>query len=303
MKKVILCFMLLFLIAANPDVVPPDKFTEQEIYQATLELHKSKNGRYFMWHECGKRLNNGAREKRAAEYARAIMESVNAVEERRGEWIDPRHVKALLYRESSDNECAIGKQEIRWLAEQLGETPKKKDLVNHVKRWVGAKKEARNWCRRRPMVSGCIYEYMKKHYPEYRFILKGWDIGAAQFRYPSANINKRSVTLPSGETIDKVTLSDLFDYRVNIQLLVEDLTVHKHICKGHKHVVRNRRGVIVRRLTTEEAYYVHHHTGSHRWSDKYWKRVKRHLNVINKVKAIAVAHLFKRFYWNNSIYI
>ena len=298
MKRIILCFMFLFLIAASPD-----KFTEEEIVQATLELHKSKNGRHYLWHECGKRLNNGKREKRAAEYGRAIMESVDAVEMKTGEWIDPRYVKAILYRESSDNECAIGKQEIGWLAEQLGKTPNKNELVNHIKRWVVAKKEARKWCRARKFASNCSSDYMRKHYPEYRYIMKGWDVGAAQFRYPSSNVNKRKVVLPDGEVVDKVALKDFFDYRISIQMLVEDLAVHKHICKDHKHVVRNKRGVIIRRLNTEDAYYVHHHTGSYRWSEKYWKRVRRHLNVIDKVKAIAVAHLFSRFYWNNSFFI
>jgi hypothetical protein len=293
--------MSVLLMAASPG-----GFTEEDVYNATLELHKSDDGKYLMWHECGEKLDSETREKRASEYAKAIMKSVEAVEARTGEWIDPRHVKAILYRESSDNECAVGKQEVEWLSQKLGKVPRKKKLIGYIQRWVRAKKESRNWCRVNKSKSifrvDCAERYMRKHYPEYRSAIKGWDIGAAQFRY-SSRIRNRTVELPSGRIIDKVGLEDLFNYEVSIQMLVEDLAVHKSICKNHQHVIRNKRGFIIKKLSTEEAYFAHHHTGSYQWSEKYWKRVSRHLNVINKVKPIALARLFSRFYWNNSFLI
>lgn len=298
MKWIVLCFMLLFLMAASPY-----EFSESELIQATLELHKSENGKHFLWHECGKRLNNGTREKRAEEYARAIMESIDAVEAKTGEWIDPRHVKAILYRESSDNECAIGRQEIGWLSKELGEQPGKDDLVMHVNRWSTARSEARKFCKNKKLGSNCISDYMRKNYPEYKSILNGWDLGVAQYRYPSVHVNRRKVVLPDGKVIDKISLADLFDYRISVQMLVEDLAMHKHVCNGHKHVVRNKRGAIIRRLSTEEAYYVHHHAGSYSWSEKYWKRIQKHLIVIDKMKATTVARLFQRFHWGNPFFI
>ncbi|TRO55175.1 hypothetical protein E2P64_07525, partial [Candidatus Bathyarchaeota archaeon] len=67
MKRLILCFMSVFLVAASPG-----EFTEEDVYRATLELHKSGDGKYLMWHECGEKLDSEGRDERAAEYARAI---------------------------------------------------------------------------------------------------------------------------------------------------------------------------------------------------------------------------------------
>lgn len=291
MKQLILCFILLFLVAAKPH----DSFTEEDIRKSILELHKSENGKFFIWRECGKRLGVDERDVRAGQYASAIMTSVEDVYIRTGEWIDPRHVKAILFRESSDNECVIGKQEIDRLKLKLGRHPNKREIKSHIKRWFRANAEARQSCRKSKGNSLCVAQYTKDHYSEYENIA-GWDIGAAQYRFPSTTLRNRSVILPSGRTIGKVVLSDLLDYEVSIQLLVEDLVEHKKKCRGHKHVLKSRWGHKVRVLDVEEAYFVHHHT--YKWSWKYWKHIQKHLKVIDKVKSIALerlAFLFKSF--------
>ena len=98
-----------------------------------LSMHKAENGRYMVWNECGKRVKNP--KERAAEYATAIMASIRDVKKKTGFSVDPSIVRAILYRESSDDECSIGNQEINWLSEKLGHRPEKEELISHVKKW------------------------------------------------------------------------------------------------------------------------------------------------------------------------
>jgi len=258
------------------------------VSRSILELHVSKGPArdYILWHECGKRLGGQRAIERAQEYSEAIISSIFDVEKKTGEYIDPDHVVAILFRESSHDECVIGKQETRKLTEQLGRAPKKKEIIAHVKTWIRIYSEARKDCREKnlPNDMKCIGRYFSKTSPEYRGI-HGWDLGGAQYRWPGGRMRGRHVVLPCGRTIEGVTLKEIFDFDVAIQMLVEDLAYFKKACRNHTHWLRSRNGRKIRKLDPEEAYWVHHHSGEHRWSERYWKRVNRHLEVIRNMKS------------------
>lgn len=292
MLSILLILLSLTLMSSKPidrGDEEANEFTSDDVERAIMALHTSKNGRALIWQECGKRLNKKAQELRAAEYREAIMASVDDVEARKGFRPDPRIMVAILFRESSNDECVIGKQETDKLAEQLGRQPVKSELLDHVKKWGAAKGEASRWCRKDGKLGDCVSKYIGEHYPHYRGI-RGWDIGAPQYRWPSASLRNRTVMLSDGSVVE-AKLPNLFRYDVGIQLLAEDLAEHHRICQGHTHWLKSKWGKRLRKLSTSEAYYVHHHTGSYRWSEKYWKRIRRHLRVIDSVKSISVANI------------
>jgi hypothetical protein len=276
-------FIFVILVFMLMGACPPDGsvgFRQDDVVEAIMALH---TGDHFVWWECGKGLTKAQGEKRAQEYAEEIQWGVSEICRTTGEWVNPDHVAAVLYRESSNNECVIGRQETNKLKDQLGRAPRRSDFIGHVRRWSQARDEAYAWCKKNDKKSGCVDEYLWKHYPEYRNI-NGWDIGAAQYRWPGWGLRERSVTLRNGETISPITIQSLLDYRVGTRLLIEDMASHKVSCRRHKHYQVSRWGRRMGVIPTEDAYYVHHHTGAHRWSHKYWKRVRKHLAVIGKVK-------------------
>ncbi len=278
--------MICFLLGATPE--GGVELTEDDVHDAIIELHRSENGKYIIWRECGKRVGNP--DERAREYAVAIMDSISKVENDTGFRVDPRIVMAILFRESSYDECVIGHRETKKLIEKLGRAPNKSDLLEHVTKWRDAQKETRTKCLHRskssPYYDECFRDHIHKKYPHYQGI-KGWDIGAAQFRWPTMLLYRRTTVLPSGREVKKTTLKELMDYEVSIQYLVEDLQSHYEVCKGHTHWLRDRRGKKIRKLSTLESYWVHHHTGGHAWGSKYWRRVQRHLKVIDEVKVVS----------------
>jgi len=294
-----LCIVIsFFLIAAHGDTL-----TAERDYVANLML-SHHSGKYFQWNECGNGLALGAGERRAYEYADAILESIRNIEVRHGERIDPRHVRAILYRESSDDECIVGFQEARRLSETVGQRLSKKEIVLHVKKWWAAYQSAVRWCKRSDVKatceetcktpgqltkekcirlcskyrSGCVYSRMNERYPQYQGI-HAWDLGAGQFRFPSTLLGK-TVTMPDGR-VAKVSIESLFNYRISVQLLVESLAKYKKECRSHVHYLK-KRGKIVRKLTTEEAYYAHHNTGTESWSQAYWERVNRDIEAADR---------------------
>lgn len=262
-----------------------------------------------IWYECGKKIGRVDASVRANEYSSAIMSSVQDVYEKTGEWVDPRYPVAILYRESSFDECIIGKRETNRLAEKLGRQPNKKERVKHIRLWMKARAEAKKWCKEKKpswrcvggcldggrnklacrrlckvteMYSACVRGRMDMQHPEYRGI-HGWDLGAAQFRWPGYGYRGRNIQVDAGKSIEDVSVDDLFDYRVAIKMLVENLSGFRVACGSHKHYSTNRRsGRRGALIPTEDAYFAHHHTGPAGWSEKYWRAVNRHLSVINK---------------------
>ena len=268
-----------------------DGVSEAIIAGKILKLHeiqgpKKKN---MVWGECGELLRGEGAEKRAFEYADAILSSIRTVYRKTGEMIDYRHVLAILYRESSNDECVVGHQETKRLARNLGRLPKGKDLFRHINSWSTARRRAFSWCRHRigneePVVGEigrCAKAYLNREYPQYRDI-RGWDIGAAQYRWPRPGFKKRHVLMPKGRLVRGIGLSELLEYDVAVQILVEDLARHKSVCRrmSHRHYAVGG-GMRVRRLSVEESYYAHHHTGIGKWSHRYWVAVGRHLKVID----------------------
>lgn len=288
MRHLLLAMLGVLLLGSAPlDATDIEVFDGDDVLSAIMELHKSKSGKHFIWNECGKRLSRKDQECRAGEYRDAIMASISDVESKTGFRPDPRIMTAILFRESSNNECVIGRQETSRLSFQLGKVPDKEEMIAHVKRWSLANSMARKHCKGKGR--NCFAMYIYKQHPEYAGI-RGWDIGAAQYRWPSARLRHREVMVPSGKLV-KTTLENLFDYEVSIQLLAEELAAHRKVCEGHTHWLKSKWGKKVRELSPDEAYYVHHHTGSAGWSLDYWKQINRHLKVIDSVKEQQVADL------------
>jgi len=271
---------------------------EQAIKETILELHTSQGPRkkYIVWHECRKRLRKEKAIQRAGEYARAIKSSADLVYERTGKRVNIDHMVAILYRESSYDECVIGRQETRKLSKKLGREPNKPELIKYVRLWRKNFGEAKKVCEKRGQREGvdCVDGVMRKKYPEYLGI-RGWDIGVAQYRWPGVSVRRRMVRLPSGRVIKKVGLDDMFDYEVSVQMLAEDMVLYKNVCKhgngyhrkskGHEHWLHSRWKHKVRKLTADEAYFAHHHTGTTSWSERYWRAVTRHLTDIKRNRA------------------
>jgi hypothetical protein len=277
MKYFLMILLVLGVVASKPADHSIDSVVEV-VKSSILALHTAHGPAksYIVWHECGKRLNSEKANLRAEKYAATILASIEDVERRTGEVIDPNHVVAILFRESSNNECVIGHKETKRLGKQLGRKPGKREIVKHVRNWLDIYSAAKKKC---GFDKGCLGRYIYKNGPDYLGI-KGWDLGIAQYRWPGSMLRRRSMTLPGGRVITRVALEDLFDHEVSIQLLVEDLAYYKQVCSKHTHWSFSKWGHRVRKLDTEEAYYVHHHSGEGKWSEKYWKAINRHLRVM-----------------------
>lgn len=282
--KIFLCIFLFFTVGATTG----DEAKEEEdgLYEDMLNLHKSDSGRYMIWHECGKRVKD--KELRAQEYTKAILASIDNVYQETGIRIDPRIPRAILFRESSDNECSIGKQEIGWLTENLGRAPAKEEVIKHVRKWREAYRSARKSCQRRKTYTPtCVKDHVRNHNGHYLGI-KGWDIGGPQFRWPTRALEKRVVVTPAGKTFKGIGLKELMDYEIAVQMLIEDLADHYVYCKAnHKHAIHSKWGFKVRDLETGESYYAHHHVGKFRWSEKYYDRIQGHFRRMDKMKSIS----------------
>jgi len=287
--KFFLCICLLLFVAGST-LGDESIEREEELYQDMLNLHRSDSGRYLIWHECGKRVKD--QEGRADQYTKAILASIDDVGRKTGVYVDPKIVRAILFRESSDNECSIGKQEINWLSENLGHAPDKDDVIKHVKKWKGAYSEAKKYCRGKGTdTTECRRDHVRKNNSHYLGI-KGWDIGAAQYRWPTRALSNRSVITPFGKVVTKIELEHLMDYEVIIHMLVEDLAKNYTFCKeNHKHAIHSKWGFHVRYLEPEEGYWAHHHVGRHRWSEKYYNHIQRHLKRMVKMKSISSGKL------------
>jgi hypothetical protein len=246
-----------------------------------LGLH-TKQGpgkEYVIWKECGKRLGKKNAKKRADEYAEMISGSIDDVYRKTGEFVNPDYVVAILYRESSHDECIVGRKEMSHVSGKgMKRSWGKADYVKQLREWSTVFSRANKACKKkgRSVDLGCLDRQMAKTHPHFTGVY-AWDLGAAQFRWPGAQTRKRSVTLPGGRPIERVSVTDLLDAEVSIHMLVEDLALYRRSCKRHKHKVRTKKFKKGRDLTPEEAYFVHHHTGMNAWSDDYWKRVNKHL--------------------------
>lgn len=272
---VIICFSVSILADVN---VIEDDIQKSILALLTKQGPKQKN---IIWWECGKKIKGENAQTRSRQYAEAIVASIHDVSEKTDELVNPDHVVALIYRESSCNECVIGRQETNRLTEQLGRTPRKIEMIRHVKRWSGIYFSAQQYCRKagKTSDSSCVKSRVGKFGKEYAGI-RGWDLGAAQYRWPGAYVRRRVLWLPSWGEAKKIELNDLFDYQISIQMLVEDLAHYSKVCRKHKHWIYSKWGHKKRILDSEEAYFVHHHMGEGRWSEKYWRAVNRHLKVI-----------------------
>ena len=280
MRKVFLFFCFLLMAAADTSV------DEEKISKTIIDLHTQQGpgNAHVIWRECGKKLAGEKAVTRAGEYAKYIAASIEDVRLKYAEEINPDHVVAILYRESSNDECAIGRKEIGELFGRTGEPVTKARIRKWMREWSkvhGAAKKACGGGGGRSVSLDCLDKEVAKKNPAFRGI-HGWDLGASQFRWPGSQTRKRSVRLPSGKSISRVTISDLMKAEVSIQMLVEDLAMHKKACRSHKHWYRKRGKGNKIYLSTEESYFVHHHTGDRVWSERYWKRVRRHLVQIEK---------------------
>jgi hypothetical protein len=257
--------------------------TEEEVDEAIAALHVAKNQKFLMWNECGKILRGEDVATRIGEYATTIQQSIQSVETQTGLEVPYKDVVAITFRESSHDACNIGKQEVGRLTKSLGHAPDEGDIITYVKGWYRSRDDASKQCKGKKEEEGktCRTTYLEKNYPQYNGI-SGWDLGAAQYRFPSANLKGRVVTTPSGQEV-KVGLSALLKLDVSIQLLVEDLADFYKECQGHQHFVYSRWGK-KRLLPVADAYYVHHHVGRNAWSLDYWKRMQAHFRVINAMK-------------------
>jgi len=255
-----------------------------------LHIQTGPGKEYTVWHECGKRLNSLEAESRALQYSEYIKDSITDVYERWNEEINPDHVVAILYRESSDDECAIGRKELDRLRDQSGYSISRKNIIGDLKKWRSANMMAHKVCsnRDKSVDLGCLDREMAKRNPGYKGIY-AWDIGAGQFRWPGSRTRNRSVKMPDGRLVKNVGIDDLLEADVSIQMLVEDLALYKRACRSHTHWL-TRKGRKVRILETEEAYFVHHHTGEVAWSSDYWRRVNRHIeNILSRRHGVKIA--------------
>jgi hypothetical protein len=265
-----------FLISSADSSVDTDGVSD-----AILGLHTQQGpGKsYIVWSECGRNLRGKKAQDRAEEYAGYIASSILDVRRRYTEDINPDHVVAILYRESSNNECAIGRKEIGEIFGRSGEKATKVAIERKLREWSSANKYAYRACRKRgkSVDLDCLDRNMSKINSNFRGIY-GWDLGASQFRWPGSQTRSRKVVMPDGESVG-VSLKTLMHAEVSIQMLVEDLALYKKKCRSHRHYIRKRGRRVL--LDTEDAYFVHHHTGERAWSERYWKRVNKHLVSID----------------------
>ena len=281
MKFFIFLILLVLVSSLSADV----RVREEETQKAILDLHTRQGPakENIIWSECGKRLRGEKALERAGQYAQAIMKSVDLVQAQTGEYINPDYMVAILYRESSCNECVIGRQETKKLTESLGREPDKQEILTHVRARTDAYNSIVKKCKERgkSLDIGCLDKWITKKHPEYKGIY-GWDLGAPQYRWPGHAFRRRSIVLPSGRTLEKIGLKDIFDYEVSIHMLAEDMARYKQECRTHSHWLYSKWGKKLRQLDTEEAYFAHHHTGTGVWSERYWKAVNKHLRVIRE---------------------
>ena len=261
-----------------------------DTFGGIMGLHLIKD-RNFVWWECGESLTREEGRKRAFEYADAIKASQEYVHTRTGVTVPTHDIVAVLFQESSMDECVIGRRESHYLAEKLGRRPRRAELVAHVQKWIRAKNRAYRACRGSTRAD-CMQSFMQEHYPKYADI-RGWDLGVAQYRWPSSRLKSRKLVMPSGKVYEGITLSDLFDHEVSIQLLVEDLARFWGICsQEHKHYY-HREGRRMRRIRPEEAYLVHHHAGIHQFSQRNWLNLRRHLRTLRRHAIQPVARIMQ----------
>lgn len=282
----LMCLIPLTTRASNEgDIQPVDT---SSIRDTVLALHRSPNGRFMIWNECGKVVRGDDVIPRADRYSELIDRSIQDVKAKTGFEVPYRDVVAVLFRESSHNECCVGKQEVNRLAKVLGHVPEKEDLISNVRGWYKAQEASTKWCQKNGWISTCKADYIAKNYPQYANITRGWDLGAAQYRFPNAYLHQRIVTVPiTGKVIEDIGVSDLMQLDVAIQLLVEDLARYHGICKGHEHWLLSKWGRKMRVLSVDEAYYVHHHMGQSGWSWTYWEQMQRHFRVIDSMKQVS----------------
>lgn len=278
-------FILFFLPSLICSVLLADvKDREIEIQQAILALHTSQgpSKKNIIWNECGKFLRGEKAMERAGEYARAILGSIDLVKEKTGEEINPDYVAAVLYRESSCDECAIGKQEVKRLTKNLGYLPTKVEIIEYIRKWTGVYINAQKNCKigGKSFDMKCIDWNVMNTGPQWQGIY-GWDLGVAQYRWPGPSYGRQVLELPGGEIIEKVGLEEIFDLKVSIQMLVNDLARYRKDCRNHIHWRYTKTGQKIEQLDSESVYFVHHHSVG-LWSERYWKAVKKHLNVIRK---------------------
>ena len=115
--SVILCLMV-ESVSANGFIPMKERIN---IYNGIMDLHHIE-GKNFVWWECGERLSFAEGEKRAREYSDAIQVSQDYVYKKLGVRVPYLDVAAVIFQESSMNECVIGKRETRRLTEKLGRT-------------------------------------------------------------------------------------------------------------------------------------------------------------------------------------
>lgn len=292
MRKFIFIMVCFFMMGSKGDGVDVVIISGD-----VLGLH-TKHGpakEYVIWNECGKRLGKKKAEKRAGEYADMISGSIVDVYRKTGEFVNPDYVVAILYRESSNDECIVGRKEMSHvLGKEMKRSWSKADYVKQLREWSAIFSRANKFCKKggRSVGLDCLDGQMAKTNSHFMGVYS-WDLGAAQFRWPGAQTRKRSVTLPGGRSIERVSVTDLLDAEVSIHMLVEDLALYRKGCKRHRHRVRTKKFKKWRELTSEEAYFVHHHTGMNAWSDDYWKRVNKHLiDIRNNRDSLLLANLF-----------
>lgn len=269
------CFFLIG--GASDDIVFPN--IADEIIGLHMIGEVGDGGERVVWRECGKKLDYNLALARAKQYSEYIENSILDVYSRYGELIDSDHVVAIIYRESSYDECAIGHREARLLSRRTGKKVSNKIVKEEVRKWGVVNSNASRVCRKgRPGIkSGCVDREVVRRNPEYSGI-HAWDLGASQFRWPGARTKKRLVNMPDGRVI-KVNIQNLMKADVSIQMLVEDLAVYKRKCRKHTHWLK-KKGRRLYRLSSDDAYFVHHHTGDMSWESLYWFRVHRHIRDI-----------------------
>jgi len=296
MKLFVLMVVLLIFVSGGVRaecVASVDRVTLAKKIVALHVLKSSKHPVVF-WHECGKRLSRKPVYTRAFQYSDAILASTKLVCEKTEVNINPEYAAAILFRETANDECSIGNQEkVRILLNTSKQKMNRRSLLKYVEDFFSARKKTRRWClhnnkslmrkffknKNKFELLSCNNAYLKVHYPEY-FNIRGFDVGVAQYRVLNSFVSRR-VILPDSTVFEKIYVKDLFDYRVSVQMLVEDLAFFKTSCKSHRHKDTHKKyGRNPPQIDFEDAYFVHHHSGGGNWSFKYWNAINRHLSVM-----------------------
>jgi len=291
MKLFVLMVVLLIFVSGGVKAECVASIDRVVLAKKIVALHVLKSSKYpvVFWYECSKRLSRKSVYIRAFQYSNAILASAKKVCVKTGVNIDPEYVAAILFRETANNECSVGNQEkARILLNTSKQKMNRRSLLKYVEDFFSARKKARRWCLQNKKslknknkfdLLSCNNAYLKVHYPEYLNV-KGFDVGVAQYRVLHSTVLRR-VVLPDDTVFEKVYVKNLFDYRVSIQMLVEDLASFKISCKRHRHKDTHKKyGRNSPVLDSDDVYFVHHHSGSVNWSFKYWNAINRHLSVM-----------------------